>query len=87
MCNGHTCQSILAQKMAKEFFDIPIAVTVLFDPAGAKVYGAFVGNWEPYELPAYTPMVATLAIEMGLFNDSQPGKINGESVTWWMNKR
>jgi hypothetical protein len=85
MCSG--CNSVLAQQMAKKFYDIPIAVTVLFDPAGAKVYGAYIGDWKPYELPAYSPLVATLAIEMGLFNDSTPGEINGEPVTWWRNKR
>jgi hypothetical protein len=83
MEDGHTCQSILARRMAAEFYDIPIAVTVL----DGKVYGAYIGNWEPYELTAYDPMVAGLANMMGLFNYSQPGEIGGKSVVWRMNKR
>jgi hypothetical protein len=70
--------------MADQFYDIPIAMTVLDD----KVYGVyFGGDLPPYELPVYPPMVATLAIEMGLFNDSQPGEVHGKPVTWWRNKR
>lgn len=80
---GDSCQSILARRMAAEFFDIPIAVTVL----DGKVYGAYIGNWEPYELPAYDPMVAGLADAMGLFAHSQPGEIDGKPVVWRMNKR
>jgi hypothetical protein len=69
--------------MVEQFRDIPIAVTVL----GGKVYGAYIGNWEPYELTAYVAADAALAIETGLFNDSQPGEIDGKPVTWWRNKR
>ncbi len=87
MCDGHTCQTILAQRMAKEFYDIPIAVTVLHDSAGAKVYGAYIGNWKPYELPAYSPMVAALAIQMGLFKPVGDSEIDSKPVKWWMNKR
>jgi hypothetical protein len=79
---GNSCQSILARRMAAEFFDIPIAVAVL----DGKVYGAYIGNWEPYDLK-YEPMVAVLAIEMGLFNVSQPGEIGGKPVVWWRNRR
>jgi hypothetical protein len=83
MEDGHSCQTILARRMAEQFYDIPIAVTVF----GDKVYGAYIGNWKPYELTAYTPMIATLAIEMGLFSNSQPGEIDGKEVTWWRNRR
>lgn len=81
--DGYTCQSILAHRMAEKFYDIPIAVTVLDD----KVYGAYIGNWQPYELNSYQPMVATLAFEMGLFKSERDGEVNGVAVTWWMNKR
>ena len=81
---GHTCQTILARRMAEKFYDIPIAVTV-FD---GKTYGVYIGNWSaPYDLPAYEPMIATLAIQMGLFNEQTPGEIAGQPVTWWRNKR
>lgn len=81
--DGHSCQTILAQRMAQRFYNIPIAVTVL----DGKVYGAYFGNWKAYDLPAYDPMVATLAIEMRLFNDSRIGEIDGKQVTWWINRR
>ena len=80
---GYTCQTILARRMAEKFYDIPIAVTV-YD---GKTYGAYIGNWAPYELTAYQPMIATLAIQMGLFNDQTPGEIAGQPVVWWRNKR
>jgi hypothetical protein len=80
---GHTCQTILAQRMADKFYDIPIAVAVI----DGKCYGAYIGNWEPYELPAYDPMVATLAFEMKLFNDTYLREFNGQRVMWYMNKR
>ena len=84
MDSGDTCQSILARRMAEQFYDIPIAMTVL----GDKVYALYLNNvYGPYELTAYTPMVATLAIEMGLFNDSQPGELEGKPIMWWRNKR
>jgi len=83
MNTEHSCQSILARRMAEQFHDIPIAVTVLDD----KVYGAYIGNWEPYELTAYQPMVATLAIEMGLFKPERDGEIGGLPVKWWRNRR
>jgi len=82
MEDGHSCQSILAIRMAEQFLDIPIAMTVLDD----KVYGAYIGNWEPYELTAYQPMVATLAIEMGLFKPERDGEIDGKPVKWRMNR-
>ena len=71
-----------AKEMAEKFFDIPIAMTVL----DGKVYGAYIGDWKPYTIPA-TAAVAVLAIETKLFNYSQPGQIDGKLVTWWMNKR
>ena len=80
---GYSCQTILARRMAEKFYDIPIAVTVF----NGKTYGAYIGNWAPYELPAYEPMIATLAIQMGLFNKSEMGEIGGKSVTWWRNVR
>jgi hypothetical protein len=73
----------LAQRMAEEFHDIPIAMTVL----NGKVYGAYIGNWEPYELPAYEPRVANIAIGLGLFKTEALGEIDGEPVKWWRNKR
>jgi hypothetical protein len=80
---GYSCQTILARRMAEKFYDIPIAVTVF----EGKTYGAYIGNWAPYEIPAYQPMIATLAIQMGLFNDQTPGDIAGKPVVWWRNKR
>lgn len=80
---GNSCQNILAHRMAENFRDIPIAMTVL----DGKLYGAYIGNWKPYDLPAYDPMVASLAIEMGLFNEQQPGEIGGKAVIWWRNSR
>jgi hypothetical protein len=73
---------ILALRMAQDFRDIPIAIAVL----DGKVYGAYIGNYEPYDLK-YDPIVATMAIETGLFNDQTPGEVNGKPVTWWRNKR
>jgi hypothetical protein len=81
--SGHTCQTILAQKLADAFYNIPIAVAVI----DGKTYGAYIGNWEPYELPHYDPMIATLAFEMKLFNDVYLREHNGARVTWYMNKR
>ena len=75
-------QASLAQAMAGKFYDIPIAMTVL----NGKVYGAFIGNWKPYTLPADVA-VASLAIEMGLFKPEQDGEIEGTPVKWWMNRR
>jgi hypothetical protein len=80
---GHSCQTILARRMVEKFYDIPIAVTVF----EGKTYGAYIGNWAPYELPAYAPMIAMLAISMGLFKDQTPGEIAGKPVVWWRNKR
>lgn len=80
---GHSCQTILARRMAQKFYNIPIAVTVF----EGKCYGAYIGNYEPYDLPAYDPMIATLAIQMGLFNDTKIGEINGKRVTWYLNRR
>lgn len=82
MDDGNSCQSILAQRMAEKFLDIPIAMTVL----DGKVYGAYIGNWEPYVLPAYEPMIATLAVEMGLFKLECDGEVDGAPVKWWMNR-
>jgi hypothetical protein len=79
---GYTCQTILAQRMAKQFHDIPVAMTVL----DGKVYGAYIGNWQPYPLQ-HEPMIAILAIQMNLFNDQTPGEIDGKPVIWWRNKR
>jgi len=71
-----------AQAMAGKFLDIPIAMTVL----DGKVYGAYIGNWKPYTIPADFA-TASLAIEMGLFKPEKPGDIDGKPVQWWMNKR
>jgi hypothetical protein len=83
LTDGNSCQSLLARQMAKAFYDIPIAVTVL----DGKTYGAYIGNWKPYELPAHQPMIAALAIEMGLFKPERDGEIDGKPVKWWMNRR
>ena len=80
---GHTCQTILARRMAEKFYDTPLAVTVF----EGKTYGAYIGNWMPYDLPAYQPMIAQLAIQMGLFNNQTPGEIEGQPVVWWRNVR
>ena len=71
-----------AQVMAGKFLDIPIAMTVL----EGKVYGAFIGNWKPYTIPA-DAATATLAIELGLFKPETTGEIDGKPVQWFMNKR
>lgn len=80
---GHSCQTILAQRMAEKFYDTPLAVTVF----EGKTYGVYIGDWKPYELTAYQPMIAMLAIQMGLFNQATQGEIDGKSVTWWRNVR
>ena len=80
---GHTCQTILARRMAEKFYDTPLAMTVL----DGKVYGAYIGNWQHYDLPAYQPMIATLAMQMGLFKVERQGEIDGKVVYWWMNRR
>lgn len=77
---GVTAQKLLAQRMAKQFHNIPIAVTVF----EGKVYAAYIGNWEPYTVK-YDPTAAALAIELGLFNNTLPGKIDGKDVTWYRN--
>jgi hypothetical protein len=77
---GVLTQKLLAQKMAKEFHNIPIAMTVF----EGKVYGAYIGNMQPYTLK-HDPSSATLAIELGLFNNTLPGKIDGKDVTWYRN--
>ncbi len=79
---GYTCQTILARRMAEKFIDTPIAMTVF----EGKVYGAYIGNWKPYVIQ-YEPMIATLAIEMGLFNKSEAGEIDGKPMTWWRSVR
>jgi len=71
-----------AQEMARKFFDIPIAMTVL----NGKVYGTYIGDWKPYTIPAdFT--TASLALEMGLFTPMHDGEIDGQPVKWWMNRR
>ena len=71
-----------AKKFAADFYNIPIAVTV----HGGNVYGAYIGNWEPYDL-RFDPMEAQHAIEMGLFTVEREGELNGFPVKWWMNRR
>jgi len=71
-----------ARVMAGKFYDIPIAMTVL----DGKVYGAFIGNWKPYAIPADVA-TATLALEMGLFKLEKEGEIDGKPVQWMMNRR
>lgn len=76
-------RAVLARRMAEQFYNIPIAMTVL----DGRVYGAYIGNFEPYDLPAYDADVASLAIQMRLFNDTYVGEIGGTPVIWWMSKR
>jgi hypothetical protein len=71
-----------AKKFAADFYNIPIAVTV----HGGNVYGAYIGNWEPYDL-RFDPMAAQQAFEMGLFTVEREGELNGFPVKWWMNRR
>jgi len=75
-------EATLALRMAEQVYDIPIAVTVL----DGKVYGAYTGTWQPYELATYDPAVAALAIEMGLFQPERDGEIGGKPVKWWTNR-
>lgn len=72
-----------AVDLVKEFYDIPVAVTVVKGSA----FGAYIGNLDnPYALE-HDPQVLQLAIDKGLFNTQMPGEFRGQQITWWMNKR